>query len=125
MLCFLLLKLFGFVKQVVVADREFNIASISRAALGPGSAVLDVNSGKGACMAGRGGSGGGSEAAAECVAFVLKPAGAGGRLFRAELTTTQRLVECDGSDGTFDVLEAVRQASANGHSVLRKCPAAQ
>ena len=89
-------------RNSVVSDREFNVASIARAIMGE-NAVREVSSGRRSSRGGGMGGGRGSgdvaglpvdnEASAACVAVLLAPAGAGGALFRAELTTTQRHVE--------------------------------
>ena len=62
----------------VVADREFNIASIIRATMGK-SAVLDVPSGQ--------------NDDPNRIVFVLSPTGANGTIFRAELRASGRHVE--------------------------------
>lgn len=111
---------------LVVADREFNVASIVRASMGNG-AVLEVQSGVRRAARSKSGDrptplGSGfedNEAAAERIVFVVAPAGSNGTRFRADLATFQRHSEVPGAssrggseapgDAAFDVLEVVRQ----------------
>ena len=65
-------------KSLVVADREFNIASIIRSTMGK-QAVLDVPTGQ--------------SDDPNRIVFILSPAGANGTIFRAELRATGRHIE--------------------------------
>ena len=90
----------------LIADRQFNVESISKAAMGSGSVLESI-----------------VQEGANKITMTLVPSGAGGRVFVADLKVTARAAtddEGEGSDdGKFYCTETSRQTVSQQNDPVR------